>query len=107
LSLERGTLQSFGFQKGFHKVSVLQCKRRHWSSLPCKLSRVLKRAFQDEPRDRIEINGGDIATKPHGFKGDSTAACERIENFGWMTTVRITDFLAEPIEIRARLPTPM
>jgi hypothetical protein len=57
--------------------------------------------------DWIDVDRGHLAAEPHGFKRDCSSAGERVEHLRRAPAVGFADFLPEPVEIRAVLPSPM
>ena len=75
--------------------------------LPREALRILKRALENEPSDRIDIDGSDLAPEPHGLQRNRAPASKWISTRGRPAAVRLTNLLPKPIQVRARFPPPV
>ena len=84
--------------------------KRKRGQRPClsgKLLRVVQRALEDEPSDRVDIHRRRLAAEPHRLEWDRAAAGERIQHFGRAAAIRLANFPPEPVEIGVVLAPPM
>src|SRR5262245_42901490 len=70
-----------------HELAVAQNEIWQRPFLAGKLLRIFQRAFQNEPRHRIQIGGRHFATEPHRFEWDCSAAGKWVEHFRRTTAV--------------------
>jgi hypothetical protein len=96
-------------QKGFHESLVFEDKRGQRPRLPGELLRVFQRAFEDEPGDRVDVDGGGLTSQPHRLQRNGAAAREGVEHSGRPAAVGFLDLIAEPLERLGvfRFATPM
>src|SRR5207248_317358 len=73
---------------------------REGALLAGELLRVLERALQDEPRHRVDVDGGYLTAQTHGFKRNRAAAGKWIENTRCPTAIGFADLLAEVLDVR-------
>ena len=67
----------------------------------------VERALQNEPGDRIDVDGRDLAAERHRLQRDRAATCERIEHPRRAATVDVANPRAKPVEILSVLPLPV
>ena len=84
-------------EEGLHEVTLGPHECWQGSLLTSELLRVLERALQDEPRDRVDVDGSHFASQAHRFKWNSTASRERVENPRGTAVVGPTYLFAEEI----------
>ena len=95
------------FQKPFHELWRLQSEGRQWPGLPRQALRILQGALEDKPGHRVYVYGGNLAAQAHRFQWDGPAPGEGVKDPGCSAAVSLLDFLAEELQVRAILPTPV
>ena len=61
------TFESFGLEIGLHELARLTGKGRERSELVGESLGVFERAFEDEPGDGVDIDGGHVAAQAHSL----------------------------------------
>ena len=102
-----GALETLGLQERLHEITVLQGEGGQRTSLAGEPLGVLQGALEDEPGNRVDVHGRDLAAQSHGFKGDGAAAGEWVQHPGGASAVGLADLVAEPLDVRAALPAPV
>src|SRR5208337_2997906 len=94
-------------EERLHELGRLNRELWHGSHLAGELLGVFQGAFEDEPGDRVDVNGGRLASQAHGFQRDRPATRERVEHTRSPPTVSLLDLLAEPVHVGAVLVPPV
>ena len=92
-------LDPLGLEEVLHEVTVTEDELGEGPLLPGQLLRVFERAFQDEPGNRVDVDGRGLAAQPHGLQRDGPTARERIEHLGRTAAISLTDFIAKPLKV--------
>ena len=84
--------------EGIHELLVPEDELRQGMFFPRHPLRVIERALEHEPRNRIYIAGDGFAAQPHGLEGDCSAAGKRVKNTGGSPAICLSYFIPEPLE---------
>ena len=92
-----------------HEGVVVQDELRQRASLPGQLLRVLQRALENEPGDRVDVHRRGLTPQPHRLQRNRPAAGERVEHPRRTTAVSLLYLLPEPLERLGvlRFPAPV
>src|SRR5579883_1272673 len=94
-------------QELLHELWVFQNKFWKRVLLASEFLGVLQCAFQDEPSDWIDVNGGCFTSQAHSFERNCSSSRKWVQNFGCLAPVGLTNFLSKPLKIGIRLSPPM
>ena len=92
---------------GLREASVAQGEVRQRQFLSSHQTRVVERAAKDEPRDRVQVRGEGLAPQPHCLQRNRPAARKRVQHARCPPAERGLDLLAEPLQLRPVLPSPV
>ena len=104
---QHGPLESPRLQKRSHELRVARRELRQRLSPSGESLRIFKRALEDEPRHRIDVDRGHVAPQTHPFEGNRASASERIQHSRCPPAEGLANLLPKPLQILVALPAPV
>ena len=104
---QHGPLESPRLQKRSHELRVARRELRQRLSPSGESLRIFKRALEDEPRHRIDVDRGHVAPQTHPFEGNRASASERIQHSRCPPAEGLANLVPKPLQILVALPAPV